>query len=117
MDDGAQATQEAAPAPQQDTPPQRVRIDQEGRRSRNRRRRGKGKGAGPAQGGPGQATAPTRPNPPQGGRKPAAPPPARQPDPLRTGIDALSGRRDKNKNRPKGGGGIDPLRTSFGRIR
>ena len=99
-------------------PPQRVRIDPEGRRSRNRRRRGKAKGAGPSQGGAGQAGAPApRPNPPQAGRKPAAPPPSRQPDPLRTGIDALSGRRDKNKNRPKGGGGIDPLRTSFGRIR
>ncbi|WP_180682659.1 DEAD/DEAH box helicase [Tepidicella baoligensis] len=46
----------------------------------------------------------------------------RQPDPLRTGIDALGERGGRNRhrgNRPgKGsGGGIDPLRTSFGRIK
>jgi len=53
----------------------------------------------------------------------------RQPDPLRTGIDAL-GERGRNRGRPGrsggggqgnrqggGGGGIDPLRTSFGRIK
>ncbi|MEW6695606.1 MAG: RNA helicase, partial [Pseudomonadota bacterium] len=59
---------------------------------------------------------------PSGARKAQAPAPARQPDPLRTGIDALNdrGRRNRNKNRggsgKGGGGGIDPLRTSFGRI-
>ncbi len=51
----------------------------------------------------------------------------RQPDPLRTGIDALGERGGRNRhrgNRPGqgggkggGGGGIDPLRTSFGRIK
>ena len=59
-----------------------------------------------------------------GARKPQPAGPARQPDPLRTGIDALNdrGRRNRNKNRGGGGkgggggGGIDPLRTSFGRI-
>ncbi len=54
-----------------------------------------------------------------------------QPDPLRTGIDALGerGRRNRGgggRGRPGnsqggdkrgGGGGVDPLRTSFGRIR
>ena len=57
-----------------------------------------------------------------------------QPDPLRTGIDALGerGRRNRGgggggggRGRPgnnqggdkRGGGGVDPLRTSFGRIR
>jgi len=50
-----------------------------------------------------------------------------QPDPLRTGTDALSqgGRRNRGRGRPGGGGqgkggggggGVDPLRTSFGRI-
>ncbi len=54
--------------------------------------------------------------------------PSRQPDPLRTGIDAL-GERGGNRRRGGGGGGrngkpgggggggIDPLRTSFGRIK
>ena len=51
----------------------------------------------------------------------------RQPDPLRTGIDALGerGQRHRGRNgrpgggqgKPAGGGGIDPLRTSFGRIK
>jgi ATP-dependent RNA helicase RhlE len=44
----------------------------------------------------------------------------RQPDPLRTGIDALGERGNRNNRgrggRP-GGGGIDPLRTSYGRIK
>ncbi len=52
----------------------------------------------------------------------------RQPDPLRTGIDAL-GERGRGRGRPggarpgnggpgrQGGGGIDPLRTSYGRIK
>ena len=56
-----------------------------------------------------------------------------QPDPLRTGIDALGERGRRNnrggggggRGRPgnsqggdkRGGGGVDPLRTSFGRIR
>jgi ATP-dependent RNA helicase RhlE len=52
----------------------------------------------------------------------------RQPDPLRTGIDAL-GERGRNRGRGgpggrggqagqrQGGGGIDPLRTSYGRIK
>ena len=53
----------------------------------------------------------------------------RQPDPLRTGIDAL-GERGRNRGRggpggrggqggqrQGGGGGIDPLRTSYGRIK
>ena len=54
----------------------------------------------------------------------------RQPDPLRTGIDALGERGGRNRGRggPGGrggqgqgqgrqGGGIDPLRTSYGRIK
>lgn len=52
----------------------------------------------------------------------------RQPDPLRTGIDALGERGPRHRGRggrpgsggqgkPAGGGGIDPLRTSFGRIK
>jgi ATP-dependent RNA helicase RhlE len=53
----------------------------------------------------------------------------RQPDPLRTGIDALGQRGNRNNRggrggRPGGGGGgqgggggIDPLRTSYGRIK
>ncbi len=108
----------------------RNRIDPEGRRNRNRRRRNKNKTAGS----PNAAAAPRaegnanrpprdgRPGQPQGGRKAQGPvpAPARQPDPLRTGIDALNdrGRRNRNKNRggKGGGGGIDPLRTSFGRI-
>ena len=56
----------------------------------------------------------------------------RQPDPLRTGTDALSERGGRNRGRGRpgggqgrgagggggksGGGGVDPLRTSFGRI-
>jgi len=121
---------------------QRTRIDTEGRRSRNRRRRNKNKsGAGAAgggsqprpEGGPaGQPRPPReggsrdgRPAQPQGARKPQPSGQPRQPDPLRTGIDALNdrGRRNRNKNRGGGGkggggngGGIDPLRTSFGRI-
>ena len=58
---------------------------------------------------------------------------ARQPDPLRTGIDALGERGRGRGGRPGGGagrpgnggpgrqggggGGIDPLRTSYGRIK
>ncbi len=55
---------------------------------------------------------------------------ARQPDPLRTGIDALGERGRGRGGRPggggrpgnggpgrQGGGGIDPLRTSYGRIK
>ena len=54
----------------------------------------------------------------------------RQPDPLRTGIDALGERGRNRGGRPggggraarvapgrQGGGGIDPLRTSYGRIK
>jgi len=46
---------------------------------------------------------------------------SQQPDPLRTGTDALSqGGRRRRSGRGKGsggsGGGVDPLRTSFGRI-
>ncbi len=51
----------------------------------------------------------------------------REPDPLRTGIDALGERGGRNRGRGgrpgggqgggQGGGGIDPLRTSYGRIR
>lgn len=74
-----------------------------GNRSRNEGRSGGGGGPG---GGGGQG---------------------RQPDPLRTGIDAL-GERGGNRRRGGGGGGrggkpggggggIDPLRTSFGRIK
>ncbi|TSE26048.1 DEAD/DEAH box helicase [Tepidimonas aquatica] len=133
---GAAPAPSAAAAPTDDTPndaapdrspdtgedndAQRVRIDPEGRRNRNRRHRNKNKGSGaPAQGAAGQpqrpnAAAPSQTKP----RKPNTPPPARQPDPLRTGIDALGERGGRRKNnRPKGGGGIDPLRTSFGRIR
>ncbi len=56
----------------------------------------------------------------------------RQPDPLRTGTDALSERGGRNRGRGRpgggqgrgagggggkgGGGGVDPLRTSYGRI-
>jgi ATP-dependent RNA helicase RhlE len=114
----------------------RTRIDPEARRNRNRRRRAKGKSTGAASGQPGQprpdgaGQGPSRAprdgragQAPQGGRKPPqGPAPARQPDPLRTGIDALNdrGRRNRHKNRggggKGGGGGIDPLRTSFGRI-
>jgi len=53
--------------------------------------------------------------------------PARQPDPLRTGIDALGQRGGGGGNRSRSGaggggggggqGGIDPLRTRFGRIK
>jgi ATP-dependent RNA helicase RhlE len=48
-----------------------------------------------------------------------------QPDPLRTGIDAMrTGNRGKNRNKKGGGGGggqrgegnVDPLRTNYGRI-
>ncbi|OBS30149.1 RNA helicase [Tepidimonas fonticaldi] len=124
---------------------QRTRIDPDGRRSRNRRRRGKAKGAGGSIGNAGGGQPPrvdggaaAQPRPPRegagrdgrpapqssGARKPQPAGPARQPDPLRTGIDALNdrGRRNRNKNRGGGGkgggggGGIDPLRTSFGRI-
>ena len=56
--------------------------------------------------------------------KPRTPAPGGQPDPLRTSIDAMrTGNRHKNKAGNKqrgggmGGGGADPLRTSFGRIR
>ncbi|MDM7456203.1 MAG: helicase-related protein, partial [Tepidimonas sp.] len=91
----------------------RVRIDTEERRNRSRRRRSKAKGPGGA-GAAGGAAQPSR-------NKPQPTAAARQPDPLRTGIDALNdrGRRNRNKNRgggKGGGGGIDPLRTSFGRI-
>ncbi|MCX7692544.1 DEAD/DEAH box helicase [Tepidimonas taiwanensis] len=108
---------------------ERPRIDPEGRRNRNRRRRNKNKaGAGGqprADGQPGANGGQPRPprdgrhGQPQGGRKPAGPAPARQPDPLRTGIDALNerGRRNRNRGKGGGGGGIDPLRTSFGRIK
>jgi ATP-dependent RNA helicase RhlE len=79
---------------------------------------GRGRSAGQGQGqGGGQAGAGG-----QGGGQ-------RQPDPLRTGIDAL-GERSRNRGRggrpgggggrPSGGGGgggIDPLRTSYGRIK
>jgi len=50
----------------------------------------------------------------------------RQPDPLRTGIDALGQRGGGNRSRSggspgpgggSGGGGIDPLRTRYGRIK
>jgi len=104
----------------------RNRIDTEGRRNRNRRRRNKNKNAGaPAStaaprsdGVPPRPPRDGRPAQPQGARKPQGPALARQPDPLRTGIDALNerGRRNRNKNRGGKGGGIDPLRTSFGRI-
>jgi len=73
-------------------------------------------------GGPGQGLGA------QGGQGGAA----RQPDPLRTGIDALGERGRGRGGRPggggagrpgnggpgrQGGGGIDPLRTSYGRIK
>ncbi|WP_144328206.1 DEAD/DEAH box helicase [Tepidimonas charontis] len=123
----AGAESDASPsAPAADGMESRNRIDPEGRRNRNRRRRNKNKAAGAP-----DATATARPDganrAPRDGRsgqmpgprKAQGPAPARQPDPLRTGIDALNdrGRRSRNKNRPgKSGGGIDPLRTSFGRI-
>jgi ATP-dependent RNA helicase RhlE len=91
-------------------------------------------------GGPGQQAQPgpagSAPRPPQQGQRSAhtggggGGGQARQPDPLRTGIDALGDRGGRNRhrgNRPGqgsgksggagGGGGIDPLRTSFGRIK
>ena len=81
-------------------------------RRRKRKKRGGGAGAQanggqPRQGGNGQ---------PRGNN------PSRQPDPLRTGIDALGERGGRNRHRGNragkgGGGGIDPLRTSFGRIK
>ena len=82
-----------------------------GGRRRKRKKRGGGagvqaNGGQPRQGGSGQ---------PRGNNPP------RQPDPLRTGIDALGERGGRNRHRGnragKGGGGIDPLRTSFGRIK
>ncbi len=77
---------------------------------------GQGQGQGQRQGqGQGQ-----RGNAGQGGQQ-------RQPDPLRTGIDALGERGGRNRFRnnngrggnggSQGGGGIDPLRTSYGRIK
>jgi ATP-dependent RNA helicase RhlE len=91
------------------------------------RKKRKNRGNGPAPvGQPGGATAPRHAG--AGQRPPAAGSgPARQPDPLRTGIDALGERGGRNRHRGGrpgqsggkggGGGGIDPLRTSFGRIK
>ncbi|MFC7434040.1 DEAD/DEAH box helicase [Hydrogenophaga bisanensis] len=52
--------------------------------------------------------------------RPRSAAPGGQPDPLRTSIDAMrTGNRHKNKggDKQRGGGGADPLRTSYGRIR
>jgi ATP-dependent RNA helicase RhlE len=95
---------------------------------RRKKRKNRGGGQGP-QAQPGN-TPPRHPNGQraqgQGGQGGQGP--ARQPDPLRTGIDALGERGGRNRHRPGGnrpgqgggkggGGGIDPLRTSFGRIK
>ncbi len=78
---------------------------------------GQGQGQRQGQGQQGQGQ---RNNGGQGGQQ-------RQPDPLRTGIDALGERGGRNRFRnnngrggnggSQGGGGIDPLRTSYGRIK
>jgi ATP-dependent RNA helicase RhlE len=78
----------------------------QGRNSNEGRRGGQGGGQGSGGG--------------QGGQQ-------RQPDPLRTGIDSLGQRGNRNRNnrggsggggrQGGGGGGIDPLRTSYGRIK
>ena len=92
------------------------RMNPNGPRRKKRKNRGGGQGM---QAQPGQQ-APRHPG--QGQGQP------RQPDPLRTGIDALGERGNRNNRhrggRPgqgggksSGGGGIDPLRTSFGRIK
>lgn len=92
------------------------------RKKRKNRSGGQGHQAQPGQQ-PRQPAQGQRPQGQGGGGQP------RQPDPLRTGIDAL-GERGRNRGRPGrsggggqgnrqggGGGGIDPLRTSFGRIK
>jgi len=80
-------------------------------------------GSGPRQGA-GQGPARSRGAGSAGAAGPGGP--ARQPDPLRTGIDALGQRGGGGGNRSRSGGGgggggggqggIDPLRTRFGRI-
>ncbi len=100
------------------------RFNPNGPRRKKRKNRGGGQGpqAQPGNTAPRHANAGQRPPQGQGGGQP------RQPDPLRTGIDALGERGGRNRhrgNRPPGqgggkgggGGGIDPLRTSFGRIK
>ena len=101
-----------------------TRPNPNGPRRKKRKNRGGGQGhqAQPGQQ-PRQPAQGQRPQGQGGGGQP------RQPDPLRTGIDAL-GERGRNRGRPGrtggggqgnrqggGGGGIDPLRTSFGRIK
>jgi len=81
-------------------------------------------GSGPRQGA-GQGPARSRGAGSAGAAGPGGP--ARQPDPLRTGIDALGQRGGGGGNRSRSGGGgggggggqggIDPLRTRFGRIK
>ncbi len=95
-----------------------------------------GSGTGPRQGGPRQGPGQAQPGQARSrsaGSAGAGGPgsPARQPDPLRTGIDTLGQRGGGNRSRTGGGGqgqgqgggggggggGIDPLRTRFGRIK
>ena len=93
------------------------------RRDKRNKRRGSGNGP-QAQGGQGQGQSQGQRS---GNRGPGGGGAARQPDPLRTGIDALGERNRNNRGRggrpggggggKSGGGGIDPLRTSYGRIK
>ncbi len=86
-----------------------------------------GSGTGPRQGGPRQGQGQAQPGQPRsrsaGSAGGPGGGPARQPDPLRTGIDTLGQRGGGNRSRTGGGGqgggggGIDPLRTRFGRIK
>ena len=95
--------------------------------------RGQAKPQGQRAQGQGQGQGQSRNNEPRrgnggGGARAGEP---RQPDPLRTGTDSLSerGGRNRGRGRPNGGGqgrnpdsgksgggGVDPLRTSYGRI-
>jgi ATP-dependent RNA helicase RhlE len=120
----APADAESAPADGAESL-QRPRVNPDARRNRHRRRGGgKAQGSAPAGDRAGQSEFDgARAARGQGGgernkRKAQGQAPARQPDPLRTGIDALNDRqrRRPQKNKPKGAGAIDPLRTSFGRI-
>ena len=121
--------QEAAPGGDDDEddgqPPRHhdQAFNPNGPRRKKRKNRGGGTGQ---QAQPGQAPRA------QGGQRSQGQPGSgqpRQPDPLRTGIDALGERGNRNRHRSGGGGrpgqgsgkggggGIDPLRTSFGRIK
>ena len=92
--------------------------------------RGQAKPQGQRAQGQGQGQGQSRNEPRRNSNGPRAGEP-RQPDPLRTGTDSLSerGGRNRGRGRPNGGGqgrnpdsgksgggGVDPLRTSYGRI-